>query len=65
MLSIALEYRARLTAEALAAAIRHHLAHDPCSELEDIVIVRSAHDLERLSMPVYAEVLLRALLSVS
>lgn len=65
MLSIAVEYRARLTAEALATAIRHHIAHDPFSELEDIVIVRSAHDLERLSMPVYAEVLLRALVSVS
>ncbi len=58
MVSIAAEYRSALPAEELRAAINEHIAAEPDPELDEMVIVRSARDLDGLGMPAYASVLL-------
>jgi 8-oxo-dGTP pyrophosphatase MutT (NUDIX family) len=56
-LSIAKTFRSALDGAALKHKIESHLAADPASELEGIVIVGGAGDLEGLAMPPYARLL--------
>lgn len=58
-LSIAREIRIALPAQSLRARILDHIAKDPNPELADIVIVRSAVDLQGLAMAPYAVRLLK------
>lgn len=62
LVSIAAEFRSDLTSAELAEAIRAHIAGDAEAELADVVVVRSASDLDGLAMPHFARLLLRALL---
>lgn len=58
LVSIAIEQRSRLKAEALRSTILRYLETDPDPELDDVVIMRSTHDLEAAEMPEFARVLL-------
>ncbi|MBK9078226.1 MAG: NUDIX domain-containing protein [Hyphomicrobium sp.] len=55
--SIAKTFRSTLNGAMLGRKIESHLASDPASEFESIVIVRSVGDLEGLAMPPYARLL--------
>ena len=62
LVSIAAEFRSELTASELVRAARDHIAGDAHAELDDVLLVRAAADLEGLAMPEFARVLLRTLL---
>jgi len=61
LLSIAAEFLADLPSQTLRETMLGHLRGDAQSELVDIIVVRSAGDLEGLAMPPYARVLLTSL----
>lgn len=61
--SIALELRSHLTADALMARIGAHIAQEEAPELAGMTAVRSPADIEGLAMPPYARVLLENLLA--
>lgn len=61
--SIAKTFQSPRDAQALKSRIERHLAGDANSELDGIVIVAQARDLDGLPMPDYARVLLQHLLS--
>ena len=61
MVSIGVEYGSRLSARELKARILRHIAADTQSELVEVEIVQWSGDLDRIAMPIYAEVLLRML----
>lgn len=61
-LSIAKTFQSSLASDALKAHIERHIAADAASELECIVIVRTARDLDGLAMPSYVGVLLSHLM---
>jgi 8-oxo-dGTP pyrophosphatase MutT (NUDIX family) len=61
MVSIAAEFRSPLPAEELCAAISAHIAAEADPELAEMVVVRSARDLDGLDVAAYASVLLPAL----
>lgn len=58
LMSFALELVSPLPADALRQRIMEHIAADPCSELIDAVIVRSAADASAAGLHPYAGVLL-------
>ena len=58
LVSIGIEYRSPLAADALRDRILSHIAHDVKSELTDIVIVRSVGDLAGQAVVPYAARLL-------
>jgi 8-oxo-dGTP pyrophosphatase MutT (NUDIX family) len=62
LVSIAIEWRSALSAEALSAAILAHTWAQPSPELADVVIVRSADAIGDPRLPDYAGVLLRCVL---
>jgi len=57
LVSIAVSYRAEMTAIALAEHVRHTLAADPDGELVDAVAVRTARDMDRFDVPEFARLL--------
>ncbi len=57
LVSFAAEFRFQDPAEALLAHIEAHLAEDAESELTEVVLVRSAADLDGLAVPDYARAL--------
>jgi 8-oxo-dGTP pyrophosphatase MutT (NUDIX family) len=61
--SISIEWRSTLPAEALRARILSRVATQTVPELADIVIVRSTDEIDNDTMPRYARALLRFLLS--
>lgn len=61
--SIAKAFRSSHDAEALKVRMMRHLTSDPASELDDVVIVRRAADLDGLAMPRYAQILVRWVLA--
>lgn len=61
--SIAKTLDVAMDADALAARIARHIAAEPDAELEDVVIVRTAADLDGLAMPAFARILIGALLT--
>jgi hypothetical protein len=62
LVSIAAEFRSDLSSAELAAVVRAHIAAEAEPELADVVVVRSAADLDGVAMPDYASLLLCALL---
>lgn len=62
LVSIAAEFQTTLPSAALVDAVRAHIAADAEPELADVVVVRSAADLDGIAMPDYARLLLRTLL---
>jgi 8-oxo-dGTP pyrophosphatase MutT (NUDIX family) len=63
LLSIGLEWRSMLPAEALRARILDHVARQSEPELADIVVVRSPAEIDADMMPRFAQALLRLLLT--
>lgn len=63
LISIAIDYTSPRTAADLLAMARRHIASECEPELEDVVAVASAADLQALAMPDYARNLLTALFS--
>jgi 8-oxo-dGTP pyrophosphatase MutT (NUDIX family) len=63
LVSIGVEWKSPLPAEALRARILAHVEQQSVPELADVVIVRSADEIDEDMMPRYAKVLLRQLLS--
>jgi len=61
LVSIAAEFRSPLPVEELCAAISAHIAAEADPELAEMVVVRSARDLDGLDVAAYASVLLPAL----
>lgn len=61
--SIGIEWRSGLGAEALRALILEHVARQPVPELADIVTVREASEIDAATMPRHAVAILRLLLS--
>lgn len=62
-LSIAKTFQSPLDGEHLKIQVERHLADDPASELDGVVIVRQVEDLKGLPMPSYARLLLEHLLA--
>jgi ADP-ribose pyrophosphatase YjhB (NUDIX family) len=62
MISIAIEFAASLPAAELLACVRQHIAADPVSELEDVVLVERLEQLEGLPMPLFARLLVPCVL---
>ena len=62
LVSIGIEWRSRLAAEALRERILAHVRSQAVPELADIVIVRQADEIDEDGVPRYARALLRALL---
>ncbi len=63
LVSIGIEWRSPLPADALRERILAHVARQPEPELADVVVVRSLSEIDADTMPRYACALLRALLS--
>jgi len=63
LVSIGIEWRSTLPGEALRARILSHVATQSVPELADIVMVRSADEIDDDMMPRYVRALLRLLLS--
>jgi 8-oxo-dGTP pyrophosphatase MutT (NUDIX family) len=63
LVSIGIEWRSRLPAEALRERILGHVRSQAVPELADILIVRSAGEIDETTTPRYAQALLRALLT--
>jgi 8-oxo-dGTP pyrophosphatase MutT (NUDIX family) len=63
LVSIGIEWRSQLPAEALRARILNHVARQSVPELADIVIVRSGGDIDEDMMPRFTRPLLRLLLT--
>lgn len=63
LLPIAVEWRSPLPAEDLRERMLAHVRREAEPELEDVVIVRSPADLERLNVQDYAITLLRTIMS--
>ena len=61
-MAIAIEWRSTLAAEALRDRILAHVHRQTEPELADIVIVRSAGEMERVPLQPYARPLLQLLL---
>lgn len=61
-LSIGVAYDCALTADALQDRVMAHLAADPLSELQDVVMVRRAQDIVDMDLAPYARLLLSTLL---
>lgn len=61
--SIAKPLDVAMDADVIAARIARHIAAEPDAELEEVVIVRTAADLEGLAMPAFARILLAELLT--
>lgn len=62
LMSIGIEWRSALPAEALRARILAHVASQSEPELADIVIVRKCDEIDENTVPRYARALLRLLL---
>lgn len=62
LVSIAVAYRSGLAAVDLRGRVRAFLHAEQEPELEDLVIVRSAGEIDARTMPVYTQVLLNAVL---
>jgi len=63
LVSIAIEWRSELRADALRRRILDHVARQPEPELADVVIVRSAGDIDNPIIMPYAKAKLRLALS--
>jgi hypothetical protein len=63
LVSIGIEWRSALPAAALRDRVVSHVRGQAVPELADIVIVRSASEIDETTTPRYAQVLLRALLT--
>jgi ADP-ribose pyrophosphatase YjhB (NUDIX family) len=63
LVSIAIEWLSPLPAEALRERILAHVRRQAVPELADVVIVRAADEIDEDTMPRYARVLLRMLLT--
>lgn len=61
--SIAIEWRSALPADALRMRILDHIQRQPAPELADVVIVRTRDEIDDRTMPVYARTMLRHLLA--
>jgi NUDIX domain-containing protein len=62
LVSIAIEWRSALSAEALRKRILEHVARQAEPELEDVVIIRSRRDVDDTAMPRHACAILGRLL---
>jgi hypothetical protein len=62
LVSIAIEWRSTLAAEALRETILAHTRAQAAPELADVVIVRSASEIDDPTVPAYAKALLRFIL---
>jgi 8-oxo-dGTP pyrophosphatase MutT (NUDIX family) len=62
LLSIAIEWRSALAAEALRTRILHHVRRQPVPELDDVVIARAPGDIDERTMPPHAKAILGLLL---
>ena len=63
MVSIGVEYRSPMQAAALKDRVLLHIASDAQAELAGVEIIQGIRDLDRIAMPIYAEILLRQLFS--
>jgi len=61
--SIAIEWRSALTAEALRARILAHVRRQPVPELADVVIARGQGEIDERTMPPHARAMLRLFLT--
>jgi hypothetical protein len=62
LVSIAIEWRSALTAEALRARILAHVRRQPVPELADVVIARTPDDIDERTMPPHAKAMLQLFL---
>jgi len=63
LVSIAIEWRSTLAAEALRACILAHVKRQPAPELDDVVIACSADEIDERTMPPHAGAMLRLFLT--
>jgi hypothetical protein len=63
LVSIGIEWRSALAAEALRKRILAHVGRQAEPELDDVVIIRSRRDVAETDMPRHARAIVRRLLA--